>query len=146
MALAAKLACRPTRFFVLHGDGELDEGSVWEAMLSASKHHLNNLGLIIDRNQLQGGSATEEALPLENLSDKLRAFGFRVLEANGHDVDEVRNALSSPADHCKPSAYIFHTVKGKGIRSIENDNSWHSKNSLPTELYQQLSHEIDTYQ
>jgi transketolase len=127
------------RVFVITGDGEINEGSVWEAALSASKHGLSNLTWMIDYNKVQSAGPTQEILPLEPLADKLRAFGFAVAEVDGHDVAALRRVLRSvPLDRARPSAIICHTVKGKGIAFAENDANWHHKSSINKELVGQL--------
>lgn len=123
MALSAKLTNQDYRTFVLMGDGELAEGSVWEAAMAASKYRLDNLIAIIDRNGLQITGETETVMPLEPLADKWRAFGFNVLEVNGHDFDQLRSALQTDSD--KPTLILAHTVKGKGVSFMENQASWH---------------------
>lgn len=130
MALAARLHGRDTRVFVAMGDGEINEGSVWEGAMSASKHRLSRLAAIIDYNKLQSYGFTSEVQPLEPLADKWRAFGFRVIEADGHDVAQLRAALVPPPVDDRPLALICHTVKGKGLPFAENEPAWHHKNKL----------------
>lgn len=134
MALAARLDARDSRVFVVLGDGETNEGSVWELAMSAAKHKLANLVAIVDYNKLQSYGPTSEVLELEPLADKWRSFGFAVAEVDGHDVDGLRGTFASlPLDAEKPSAVICHTVKGKGIPFIENDARWHHKSKLGAE-------------
>lgn len=131
MALAARLQKRDSRVFVVTGDGELNEGSMWEAAMSASKNRLDALTAIVDYNKLQSYGPLESVQPLEPLADKWRAFGFAVAEVNGHDVAALRNVLSRlPLEAGKPSAVIAHTVKGKGVPAAENNPQWHHKNKL----------------
>src|SRR5262249_22715636 len=128
MAIAARMRGESWRVFVVTGDGELDEGSVWESALSASKHHLDNLTVIVDYNGLQSYGRVDEVLPLEPLADKWRAFGFAVREVDGHDVAALEAALRAvPFEPSKPSALIARTVKGRGIDFAEHDPSWHHK-------------------
>ena len=146
MALAARLQKRDRRHFVVLGDGEINEGSVWEAAMSASKHQLSSLTAIVDYNKLQSYGPTAEVMDLEPLADKWRSFGFSVAEVDGHNVDDLRSTLGAlPFDKQKPSAVIAHTVKGKGIPFAENDATWHHKSRLPDEqiaaLYQALEDE-----
>lgn len=145
MALSARLQKRSTQVYVLHGDGELGEGAPWEAMLSAAKHSLGNLHLVVDRNWMQGGSATEDALPLESLADKLSAFGFLVHECNGHDIQALRTLFLGSSQSGKPNVYICHTVKGKGVPLIENNHAWHSRNGLSSQVYGQILQELENY-
>ena len=146
MALAARLQKRDRRHFVVLGDGEINEGSVWEAAMSASKHQLSSLTAIVDYNKLQSYGPTAEVMDLEPLADKWRSFGFSVAEVDGHNVEDLRSTLGAlPFDKQKPSAVIAHTVKGKGIPFAENDATWHHKSRLPDEqiaaLYQALEDE-----
>jgi transketolase len=130
-ALAARLRGRPSRTYVVLGDGELDEGSVWEAALAASKHKLDTLTAIVDYNKLQSYARVDEVLPLEPLADKWRAFGFAVREVDGHDVGALREAFAAlPFSKGKPNAIIAHTSKGRGISFAELNAAWHHKSSL----------------
>jgi len=133
MALAARIQQRETRTFVILGDGEINEGSVWEAAMCASKHKLSRLTAIIDYNKMQSAGPTSEIQDLEPLPDKWRAFGFSVAEVDGHDVGKLRQAFKRiPLKEDRPSVVICHTVKGKGIPFAENDANWHHKAKLPT--------------
>lgn len=111
--------------FVILGDGECDEGEVWEAAMSASKYRLKNLMAIIDQNHLQYDGNTEDVMPLTSLKNKWGSFGWNTIEVDGHNVDACYEAFSE--DYTKPTAIIADTVKGKGISFIENDFSWHHK-------------------
>jgi transketolase len=138
-ALGLRIQGRDARVFVVTGDGEINEGSVWEAALSANKHRLSNLTLIIDYNKVQSAGPTAEILDLEPLADKWRAFGFAVAEVDGHDVAALRSVLGSvPPDGSRPSAIICHTVKGKGLAFAENDANWHHKSSIKPDLVAQM--------
>ena len=135
MALAAKVGGQNHRVVVIMGDGEINEGSVWEAAMSASKHRVSNLIAIIDYNKLQSYGLTSEVLDLEPLADKWRAFGFRVLEVDGHDIDALCKAYGSSVGSSKPTAIICHTIKGKGISFAEGEPTWHHKSGLkPDEI------------
>lgn len=128
MALAAQRDRAPYRTFVLLGDGELNEGSVWEAAMFASQHKLDNLMAIIDYNKLQIFGRTYQIMKLAPLGDKWRAFGWAVKEIDGHDFKQIFNALSKiPFRKNKPSVIIAHTVKAKGVSFMENKCIWHSK-------------------
>lgn len=145
-ALAARLKGRDTRTFVVLGDGECNEGSVWEAALSAAKHKLDSLTAVIDSNKQQSYATTAEVLDMEPLADKWRAFGFAVAEVDGHDVAALRQVFSRlPLAPGKPSAVVCHTVKGKGVARLEGDLSWHHKNKLSAEELQALLEAIDAY-
>lgn len=126
-ALAAKSTNQDWRVFVLLSDGEMDEGSNWEALMFAAHHGLDNLTAIIDYNKLQSLDTVANTLGLEPLRDKLQSFGWGVQEVDGHSHDELLNVLlSHPVG--KPSMIIAHTVKGKGVSFMENTVAWHYKN------------------
>lgn len=132
MALAAKLDRRSYRVYTLIGDGELDEGSSWEASLAASHYKLDNLTVIIDRNGLQITGRTEDVNPLEPLADKFRAFGYAVWEVDGNDTQALMDAFSrTPFETGKPNLVLAHTIKGKGVSFIENAAKWHHR--VPTD-------------
>lgn len=140
MALAARIQRRDSRVFVIMGDGEINEGSVWEGALSAGKHRLANLTVIIDYNKIQSAGFTSDVQTLEPLVDKWRAFNFTVAEANGHDVKGLHDIFRSvPLDEHTPTAIICHTVKGKGIPMAENNPDWHHKAKLTPEMIDVLS-------
>ena len=131
MALAARIKKADTRVFVAMGDGEINEGSVWEAAMSAGKHRLDNLIAMVDYNKIQSYGFVTEVQPLEPLADKWRAFGFHAIEVDGHDVAALRAVLGgAPAEPGKPTAVICHTVKGRGIPFAENEPSWHHKSKI----------------
>ncbi len=133
-AMGLRMKGSKARVFVITGDGEINEGSIWEAALSASKHHLSNLTLLIDYNKIQSAGPVADILPLEPLADKWRAFGFAVAEVDGHDVGELQRVLSRlPLETERPSTVICHTVKGKGLVFAENQPSWHHKSTLKKE-------------
>lgn len=128
MALAGKLDKKDYYTFVITGDGELEEGQNWEAAMTAAHYKLNRLILIVDNNNLQiDGKITEVNSP-EPIPDKLRAFGFNVFEIDGHNFDEIQEAIAkAKQSEDKPSAIIAHTVKGKGISFMEEQVGWHGK-------------------
>jgi transketolase len=129
--------------FVIVGDGECNEGSVWEAAMCAAKHRLSNLTVVVDYNKQQSYGPTSEVLELEPFADKWRSFGFAAAEVDGHDVERLGQVLGGvPLDPGKPTAVICHTVKGKGIKSIEGDLRWHHKSGLKGEDIQSLYEEI----
>lgn len=128
MAIAGKMEHKSYKVYVLMGDGELDEGTVWEAAQIASHYKLDNLIGIVDRNRLQITGNTEEVLKLENLKDKWQAFGWCVNKVNGHDIQELVTAFESiPIVKEKPHLIIAETIKGKGVSFIEGDKSWHHR-------------------
>jgi len=127
MALAARLDGLGSRVYVLLGDGELDEGSVWEAAMAAAHHRVDNLTAFLDRNLLQVSGPTEASMRLEPLADKWRAFGWEVLEVDGHDPQAILGALElSVGVKGRPSMIIARTVKGKGIPALEGKTGVHS--------------------
>jgi transketolase len=131
MALHLRLARSASRVFVILGDGECNEGSIWEAAMCAGKHRLANLTVIVDYNKHQAYGSTYEVQDLEPLADKWEAFGFGVREVDGHDVPALRAALASlPAESGKPTAVIAHTIKGRGVPFAENNMKWHHKNRV----------------
>lgn len=125
MALAAKQDSKSHRVFAVLGDGECDEGSVWEAALFANNFRLNNLVAIVDYNHMQSLDYCENTLEFGNFADKWRAFGWDVCEIDGHDHDALRNALQKDENRVKPLAVIAHTIKGKGISFMQEDILWH---------------------
>jgi transketolase len=130
-ALNARYEKANYRTFVILGDGESNEGSVWEAAMCAGKHKLSNLTVMVDYNKHQSYGTTYEVQDLEPLADKWRAFGFAATEVDGHSVEELRSVLLNlPLQSNKPTAIICHTVKGKGIPFAENNLKWHHKNKV----------------
>jgi len=139
-ALSAKLDVSRRRTYVLVGDGELQEGSNWEAMMAASQYELDRLTVIVDRNRLQQGATVRETNDLDPLDQKAAAFGFAVVEINGHDHGELLDLLSSvPFRPGKPTFVIAHTHKGHPISFMSNNAAWHHKVPSPAELQQALN-------
>jgi len=142
MALALKMDRKNNRVYVLMGDGELQEGSVYEAAMFASTYRLDNLVAIIDRNRLQIGGDTETIVKLEPLAERWRAFGWEVREVNGHDFNELIDTIKSFSTNGMPHLVIARTIKGKGISFIENNYKWHHR--IPNEeQYEQAIRELD---
>ncbi len=130
-ALAAKMQRSAWRTFVLVGDGELQEGSNWEAAMCAAQYRLDNLVLIVDRNRIQQGDFTENTINMNPLGDKWRAFGWTVVEVNGHDYGALADVLGhTPVETGKPTCVIAHTIKGRGVSFMENKPEWH--HGVPT--------------
>jgi transketolase len=128
LALSAKMSGRHFRVFVLTGDGELQEGSVWEAAMSAAHFNLDNLIVIVDRNTLQLADRTEKILALEPLADKWKAFGFDVQQTDGNNITKFIETVEGLDLHNgKPHVVLARTIKGKGISFIEDQASWHHK-------------------
>lgn len=126
MALGCRMEGLANDTYVMLGDGELAEGSVWEAAMAAAHYRLDRLVGIVDRNMLQISGCTEDVMRLESLTDKWKAFGWSVKEIDGNDIEEIKEAFQMlPFENGKPSMIIAHTVKGKGICFAENDAKWH---------------------
>jgi transketolase len=145
-AISAKLDVSPRRTFVLTGDGELQEGSNWEAMMAASQYELDSLTVIVDRNRLQQGATTRETNDLDPLDAKAAAFGFAVVEVDGHDHGALLDVLSAvPHQPGKPTFVIAHTHKGHPISYMSNNVAWHHKVPDEAQLQQALT-ELDRAQ
>jgi transketolase len=143
-ALSAKRRGQPWRVFAMLSDGELDEGSNWEAILFAPHHKLENLTLIIDHNKIQSLGNVDEVLDLHPLADKFRAFRWAVREVDGHDHVAIRSALTNlPAELGRPTCIIAHTVKGKGVDYMEKQLLWHYR-SPNAELLAEAQRQITT--
>ena len=143
MAYAAKKDGKQHRVFVILGDGECDEGSVWEAALVANHYGLGNLVAIIDHNRMQSLDFCEDTIALEPFADKWRAFGWRTLTVDGHDHDALREAMDSCRDLDKPTVIIAETIKGKGISFMEQDILWHYRFPHVGEEYDGAVAELD---
>jgi transketolase len=127
MALGAKLAKKDVNVYVICGDGELQEGLVWEASMAAAHYKLDNLTVIVDNNGIQLDGTNDQVMNLGNLNAKFSAFGYQVIDvANGNDVKQVLTALDKPVSGM-PKLILCHTVKGKGVSFMENQVSWHGK-------------------
>lgn len=127
-ALASKLDGHPRRHWVTLGDGELQEGSIWEAAMFAAHYELDNLAAVVDLNGLQIDGATHDVLGVEPVGEKYSAFGWRVFEVNGHEMGELVQAFEQVRTaRGKPSVILAHTVMGKGWPAIENDHRWHGR-------------------
>ena len=143
-ALALRLQQRDSRVFVVMGDGEINEGSVWEAAMCAGKHRLSSLVAMVDYNKLQSYDRTSIVQELEPLADKWRAFGFAVHEVDGHDLDQLRCVFERiPFETDKPSTIICHTVKGRGIVDAEGNPAWHHKSKITDDEVAAMYSELD---
>jgi len=128
LALEARLEKASWRVWALLGDGELDEGAVWEAAQAASKYSLDNLTAIVDRNGLQNDGFCDDVMPMDSIVDKFRAFGWETMEIDGHAMTEILEALQKAKTvKGKPFCIVAHTVKGKGVSFMENEREWHGK-------------------
>ncbi|HNZ42580.1 MAG TPA: transketolase [Bacteroidales bacterium] len=128
MALAAKYDKKNHKILCVMGDGELQEGSVWEAAMSASHYHLDNLCVIVDRNKLQIDGSTSDVMEIEPLADKWQSFGWKVIACNGNDHEELLSSFSeNEKSSGRPVVIIANTLMGKGVKAIENNYRWHGK-------------------
>ncbi len=143
MALSSKIFGPDFRVYAILGDGELQEGQVWEASMAASHYKLDNLVAIIDSNGLQIDGNVEDVMNLISIKDKFNAFGWHVIEINGHDFDEIKNALKEARTiKGKPTAIVAHTIKGKGVSFMEGNYGWHGK-APNSEEYEIAMKELD---
>ncbi len=127
-ALGAKMDNKRFRVFCICSDAEHDEGNHWEAVMFAAKYKLSNLTLFVDRNNIQIGGFTEDVMPLEPLSEKYKSFNWHLQKINGHNIEEIINAVNQAKTvYEKPSVILAHTTPGKGVSFMENDPSWHGK-------------------
>jgi transketolase len=133
MALGAKRQCTGQRCFVVVGDGEINEGSIWEAVMFASHFKLDNLFVIVDANGYQAMGKTSEIMELTNITEKFKAFGFEALDVDGHSEPALDDAIRTIQNLSpeKPKAIVAHTVKGKGVSFMEHDNRWHYTRLTP---------------
>ncbi len=144
MALGLKLGGKTSRVYCVLGDGEVQEGQVWESLMSgprlgAPDHHLDNLCVILDYNGIQLDNFVKKILDLEPVVDKLKSFGWPVIDINGHDLAQIDKALDqAEATKGTPSFIVAHTIKGKGVSFMENDPEWHGKSPKPGEAVQAI--------
>lgn len=135
MALSAKILCRKFQTFVLMSDGECQEGSVWEAAMLAPRLHLKNLIALIDFNKWQATGRSCEIMEMAPMKAKWEAFGWNACEVNGHDLQEIVDALHQPVEKQeRPHVIIAHTVKGQGVSFMEGDNNWHYRSPSAAEV------------
>ena len=143
ISLALRIKKNKSKVYVIVGDGEINEGSVWESCMSASKHHLDNFVMIIDNNNLQTYGTPEEVAGLNNIEKKLDSFGFEVKNINGHNTNELKKIfLEIPFIEKKPNAIICNTIKGRGIDFAENSLDWHHKSSLSEDDIKNLKNSL----
>jgi transketolase len=139
LALATRLNGRAGRVYVLLGDGEVQEGQIWEAAMTAAHYRLDNLAAILDRNRLQIDGHTAEVMSIEPIADKWKAFGWHTLEVDGHDIPQLLAAFTAcKAVKGRPSMIIAHTVKGKGVSIFEGQKKYHGTAPNPEEYQQAL--------
>jgi transketolase len=144
MALGLKLGGKTSRVYCVLGDGEVQEGQVWESLMSGPKlgapdHHLDNLCVILDYNGIQLDNFVKKILDLEPVVDKLKAFGWPVIDIHGHDLAQIDKALDqAEAIKGSPTFIVAHTIKGKGVSFMENDPEWHGKAPKPSEAVEAI--------
>ena len=141
VALALKKKKKKNNIFVIMGDGECNEGSVWEALMAAPNFNLGNITLIIDRNNFQQTGSNKSIMDLGNLKDKIESFGWNTTEIDGHNIDKIYDYFKNLGNNNKPNALIANTIKGKGFSFSENNNSWHHS-ILTKELYNKALSEM----
>ena len=128
MAIAGKLDNKNYRVYCILGDGEIEEGQVWEAAMSASKYKLDNLCVIVDNNNLQIDGTIEEVAGLNKIDEKFKSFGFQIINIDGHNIEEIKSAFEVAKNvKEKPVCIIAKTIKGKGVSYMENKVEWHGK-------------------
>ena len=136
VALGLRQKKHTNKIFVLLGDGECNEGSVWEGLMTINHHNLKNITIIVDKNNFQQTGKTEEIITNPNLKEKFNSFGINTEEIDGHSLKEINSAFLNSIKSDEPSAIIANTVKGHGIKLFENDNKWHHS-ILTKELYEE---------
>jgi transketolase len=141
IAIASKKKHRTNKVYVVMGDGECNEGSVWEAAMSAAHFKLDNLIAIVDYNKLQSDGKSETVMDIGNLHQKWESFGWEVYSVDGHNIEEIHSLLTKDQNKNKPKILIANTIKGKGISFMENNNSWHH-NRLTQNFYDQAILEL----
>jgi transketolase len=134
MALANRMDGRNSTVYVIMGDGEIQEGQIWEAAMTTAHYKVDSLVGILDRNGYQLDGSTEEILDINPVVDKWEAFGWRVLAIDGHDMSQVVEALETPAEAGKPTMIVAKTIKGGGVSFMENDNDYHGKAPSPEQV------------
>lgn len=143
MALAARLDSKSYRVFVIVGDGEIEEGSIWESIMVANKHRLSNLIVILDKNGVQLDGYTHDIMPMGNIKEKVASFGWNVIEIDGHNFDEITDAIEKAKSFTgAPTFIIANTVKGKGVSYMENNPKYHGSPPASEEEYKQALEEL----
>ena len=128
MCIAGKIENKNYRVYCILGDGEIEEGQIWEAAMASNKYKLDNLCVIVDNNNLQIDGTIEEVMSSYPIDEKFRSFGFEIIKINGHDIDEILKAFEVARNvKGKPTCIIAKTIKGKGISYMENQAGWHGK-------------------
>jgi transketolase len=143
MAYGAKKNRTDQKTYIIVGDGELNEGAIWEGLLFAAHHKLNNLVVIVDNNDFQAMGAIEDILSMDSIQEKFKAFGFETMCVSGHDEADITNAISTlwRSDSDKPKAIVARTIKGKGVSFMEKNNEWHYRR-LTSQEYDSATIEV----
>ncbi len=143
MAMASKIKNEKYRVFAILGDGEIEEGSIWESLMAGSKYKLNNLVAILDKNGIQLDGFTKDIMPMGDISSKVRSFGWNVMEFNGHDFNDIERAMDfAKQSSDKPVFLIANTVKGKGVSYMENNPKYHGSPPASEEEFEKALNEI----
>lgn len=142
IAMAGKLDKKEYNVYAIVGDGECDEGSVWETILFANQYNLDNFTIIIDRNKMQSFGSTEDTISTANLGEKIKTFGWNVIDVDGHNHNELKKAILQKFNNGKPKCIVAHTVKGKGVSFMENNIIWHYRDPQG-EFYKQAIEELE---
>ena len=129
------------KVYVVLGDGECNEGSVWEGAMAASKFNLKNLQVVVDKNNFQQTGSTQEVMPNDNIGSKFKEFGWNVSKVDGHNIEDLFSALTEEKNNNKPNVIVANTIKGKGIKFFESDNKWHH-NLLTKNDYEKALKEV----
>ena len=141
VALAAKKKRKNYKTYVILGDGECNEGSIWESILSANQFKLDNITIIIDRNNFQQTGQNSSIMDLKNLKSKFKSFGCETIEIDGHDVKKIYKTLATKNQKDKPKVIVANTIKGKGFKLFENNNNWHHSVITKT-IYREILKEL----
>lgn len=141
MALTKKIDNKPGYVYAILGDGEIEEGQIWEALMSTNKYNLNNIIIFIDHNGLQIDGSVHDVKKLINLEEKISSFGLKVIKCDGNNIEEIEEAISIAKKSDIPSCIIANTIKGKGVSFMENDAAWHGR-SLTDEEYEKAMSEL----
>lgn len=144
MAIASKLDSGSNRVYVIIGDGEIEEGSIWESFMAGSKYKLDNLIVILDRNGVQLDGFTNQIMPMPNLQDRIRSFGWNVIDIDGHDVSQITSAIEQAKKNTgKPTLIYARTIKGKGVSYMENNPKYHGSAPESEELFHKAISELE---
>ena len=141
VALAAKLKKKKYKTFVILGDGECNEGSIWESILSANHFKLDNITIIVDRNNFQQTGKSSSIMDLKNLKNKIKSFGCETIEVDGHNVKKIYDSLTVKNKNNKPKVIVANTIKGKGFKLFENNNDWHHS-VITKSIYKEILKEL----